>query len=462
MLVDGFEMNRLFVATLALSICSLSSISRADNWGHWRGPTGNSTSPDANPPTEWSETKNIKWKVAVPGKSSGSPVIWGDRVFVVSAVPVGGGNAAKQSSTVRFVAQQQRRGQRGGRGGQGGRGGRGGGGPLPNLAFKILCFNRADGSLMWEKTATSATPHEGTHNTNTFASASPTTDGEHVYAHFGSRGLYCYTVDGEFKWKREFGKMVTRATFGEGSSPTIVDDMIIVPWDHEGPSALYALDKRTGKTIWKTDRDEPSCWATPLIVEHNGKKQIVMNGQNYARCYDLASGKELWKCDGQTDRPVASAVVMGDMAYVGSGYRGEFLAAFKLGGSGDIEGTQNVAWTIESDTPDIASPLLSGDRLYFHKGKSGMLSCVDAKTGKFHFQSQRLGRLGNIYASPVAAGGHIYLSDRNGLTVVIKDSQTLEIVATNSLGETIDATPAPVGNELFIRGENHLFCIVNK
>lgn len=413
---------------------------QADNWGHWRGSKGNSVAENATPPTEWSDTKNVKWKIAIPGKGSGSPVIWNEKVFVVTAVSVGG----KTAPSAR------------GRGGFGRRRSA----PLAKTSFKILCFDKDSGKKLWEKTSTDATPHQGVHSTNNFASASPCTDGKHVYAFFGSRGLYCYTLDGELVWKRDdFGKMETRNGFGEGSSPTIAGDKIIVPWDHEGPSAIFALNKMTGKTIWKTSRDEPTNWSTPLVVEHGGKKQVVMNGQTCARSYDLETGKELWRCAGQTERPCASAVAMGDLVFVGSGHRGSFLAAFNLAGSGDIEGTSNVAWSVNRDTPDIASPLLSNGRLYFHKGKTGLLSCIDAKTGKAHYPASRVPGLKSIYASPVAAGGFVFLTGRSGTTVVLKDANELEVVATNSVGETVDATPAPVGNQLFIRGEKHLFCI---
>lgn len=396
----------------------------AGNWAHWRGPTGNGTAPGSRPPTEWSATKNVKWKVAIPGRGSGSPVIWGNRVFVVSAVPSGGG----------------------------GRGAR--------LAFKVFCFNRKTGRKLWERTGVEATPHQGTHSTNGYASASPCTDGEHVYASFGSRGLYCYSMDGELKWKRDdFGRMNTRNSFGEGSSPTLAGGKIIVPWDHEGASQIYALDKLTGKTLWKTARDEPTCWATPLVVEHKGRKQVVMNGETSARAYDLETGKELWRCAGQTQRPVASAVSADDLVVVGSGFRGSFMGAFRMDGRGDIKGKQQVVWTLDRDTPDIASPLLSGGRLYFYKGKSGLLSCVDFATGKPHYQAERISGVSSTYASPIAAGGHVYLTGRRGTIVVITDGEKLNIVASNSVGETVDATPAPVDNELFIRGEQHLFCI---
>jgi outer membrane protein assembly factor BamB len=413
-------------ALTLLGLCQFSELARAGDWGHWRGD-GNGVAVDAKPPVSWGEEKNVKWKVEIPGSGSGSPVVWGDKVFVVSGVPVQGG----------------RRG---------------------DLEFTLFCFDRISGKLQWKRVAITAAPHEATHSTNNFAPGSPCTDGKHVYAHFGSRGLYCYTMEGERVWSRnDFGKMQARNQFGEGSSPTLSGDTLLLPWDHEGPSALYAINKLTGQTIWKAERDEPTCWATPLVVEVEGQKQVVMNGQTCARSYDLETGRELWRCGGQTQRPVASAVAGHGLVFVGSGFRGSFLAAFRPDGSGDIEGSDHVFWSVDRDTPDIPSPLLSGDRLYFFKAKSGILSCLDAKTGTPHYSAVRVPDLdGAIYASPIAANGFVYLTDRNGTTVVIRDADQFEVVAANSVGETVDATPAPVDGELFIRGERHLFCISAK
>jgi len=408
---------------VALGIVIGDSTTFADNWGHWRGESGSGISTTANPPTEWSPTTNIRWKVAIPGRGSGSPIVWEDRVFVVTA-EAAGRNADGE------------------------------------LKFKTLCFDRSNGKLLWDKTAIEATPHQGTHSTNGFASASPCTDGKNVFSHFGSRGLYCYTMDGELVWKRnDFGQMNTRNSFGEGSSPTLVDDLIIVPWDHEGPSFLYALSKATGETVWKVARDEPTCWATPLVVDVGDSKQVIMNGEKYARGYDLKTGKELWRCAGQTERPAASAVALGDVAFVTSGFRGNYLGAFRLSGRGNLQGTESVLWSLDRDTPDIASPLLSNGRLYYFKGKSGLITCVDAKTGKPYYSASRVTGMSSIYASPIAAGGHVYLTDRSGTITVIKDSNQLEVVSTNKLNEGIDATPVPVDKQLFIRSENTLYCI---
>lgn len=414
---------RVQLASLLL-VGILWSSARAENWGHWRGADGNGIAPNATPPTEWSDTKNVKWKAAIPGRGSSSPVVWGDRVFITSSVP-------KEGSSP--TSRQQ-------------------------YDFVLYALSRATGDIVWERTATTATPSEGTHETNSFASASPTTDGKHIIAHFGSQGIYCFAMDGAPVWQRDLGDMQTRNEFGEGSSPTIAGDVVVVPWDHEGPSQLFALDKDTGNILWKVERDEPTNWSTPLIVTHDGQQQIIMNGQNYARAYDLQSGRELWRCGGQTERPVASAVVKDDVVFITSGFRGAFLGAFRLGGEGDIEGTPNVLWTYERDTPDVASPLLSDGRLYFFKAKTGILTCLDSDTGKPHYTGKRTG-LRTTYSSPIAAGGHVYLSDRDGTTIVLRDSDQFEPIAENSIGEPIDATPAPVDQQLFLRGEEHLYCI---
>lgn len=415
---------RVWIVVLgAIAVMHAARASGADDhWGHWRGPTGNGVAPKATPPTEFSDTKNVRWKITIPGHGASSPVVWGDSVFVTSAVPVAG-NAREHD-------------------------------------FRIICVDRTTGREQWSRTAIRATPHEGTHETNGYASASPCTDGTHVYAHFGSRGTFCFTMDGTPVWQRDFGDMQTRHEFGEGSSPTLAGDLLIVPWDHEGPSMLIAVDAKTGRTVWETPRDEPTCWATPLITtDSRGRRQVIMNGENAARGYDLATGKELWRCGGQTVRPCASAVAADGVAYIGSGFRGAFIGAFDLTGVGDLAGGEHVRWTRSQDTPDVASPLLSQGRVYYYKEKTGLLSCIDAATGKPHYETRRVPGLSRTYASPVAAGGHVYLTDRSGRIVVIVDGPDLEVVAENDMGEGVDATPAPVGDVLFIRGERHLFCV---
>ena len=445
------------VCVLFITFIFSASTASAQDWNQWRGPTGNGGSADATPPTKWSDTENVKWKVAIPGRGSGSPIISGNKVFVVTAVQTEQGAKDAKAQAEKQPEPQQ---ERGGGGDRRRRGSRGASIPLVEMDFKVICFDRSSGDVLWEKTAATATPHQGTHSTNGFASASPCTDGQHVYVSFGSRGVYCYSMDGDLVWKRDnFGQMNMRNDFGEGSSPTLFENMLILPWDHEGPSMIYALDKLTGDTIWKTDRDEPTNWGTPIVVSNGDKKQVVVTGETKVRAYDLESGEELWSCGGQTQRPCATPVAIDDLVIVGSGHRGQFMGAFKLDGEGDIAGSDKVAWSINKNTPDIASPLLTNGRLYFHKGKSGIVTCLDAKTGDSIFAATRVPGIDRTYASPIAAGGNIYLTGRSGNTVVIKNSDKFEVVSSNSVGETVDATPAPAGNNLFIRGEKHLFCI---
>ncbi|MDB2686224.1 PQQ-binding-like beta-propeller repeat protein [Mariniblastus sp.] len=435
-------MNRI-LCLIFLSLLSATAVAQ-DNWSHWRGPTGNGVSETAKPPIEWDANKNVKWKVAIDGRGSGSPVIWEDKVFVVTAVTDGEGAAP---------AQPRRRRQRGVPAPK----------PTKETWFDLLCFNRDNGDLIWRQTAVTKVPHQGVHGTNNYASASPCTDGEHVYADFGSRGVYCYTLDGDLVWKYDkFEPMMTRAGFGEGSSPVLADDKLILPYDHEGQSKLYAFNKLTGDIVWEKDRNEPTNWGTPLIVEHDGRKQVVTTGQTKVRAYDLETGDELWTCGGQTERPVASPVKFGDMVVVTSGHRGSFLGAFKLDGKGDIQGTEKVAWTLNRNTPDIGSPVLSDNRLYFYKAKTGVLSCYNVETGQPFFDATRTPQISSTYASPVVANGYVYLTGRDGTTVVIKDAEKYEVVSINSVGEGVDASPAPVDDELFIRGEKHLFCIEAK
>ena len=442
-LCPRFLVSMGFVLVLT---CPGAAAGGESDWPHWRGPTGNGVSLDGRPPVEWGEAKNLKWKVQIPGKGSASPVVMGSRVFVSTAVPKDAGNAEKGEG----------RGERGES-----RAGRSA--PDTPQQFTLLCLDRETGKVLWTRIAAEVKPLEGHHPTHGFASASPMTDGERVYAHFGSRGLFCFDLEGKEVWKKtDFGQMRTRNTFGEGSSPTIHGETILVPWDHEGPSYLVALDRKTGKTIWKTDREEPSCWATPLVVLQDGKPQVVASGEKFARGYDLATGLELWRCAGQTVRPIASPVAGHGLAFVGSGFQGNFLGAFRLDRSGDLKGTDGVVWTIDRDTPDVPSLLLSGRRLYFLGGRKGLLTCVDAVTKKPYFSGQRLEAIRDVYATPVAANGKVYLTSRDGTTVVIEDADAFRIIATNRLDEGVDATPAIAGKEIFLRGQGSLYCFTEK
>jgi len=459
-----------------------TSSDAAANWPAWRGPLASGVAPQADPPTAWSEQKNVKWKVKLPGRGTSTPIVWGDSIFIQTAV-----SAAKPETAAVDVAQapvvlalQQAPppggGQRGpgpggpggpgqGRGGRGGRGGGGGMGvakPTEAYKFVVMCLDRATGQTKWEKVAREEIPHEGHHRDHGFASYSPVTDGKLVFAYFGSRGLHCYDMAGNLKWQKDLGKMQTRNSFGEGSSPALHGDTLVVNWDHQGDDFIVAFDKNTGDERWRQPRDEIQTWSTPLIVEHGGKPQVIVSATNKVRSYDLATGKELWSSPGLTDNVIPSPVAANGVVFATSGFRGNALYAIKLGGSGDLAGTESIAWSGKRGTPYVPSPLLYGDRLYMFAGNNNQLSCFDAKTGKAIVEQERIDDLEGVYASPVGAGGRVYLVGRNGTTVVIKHlegTDKVEVLSTNPLGERIDASPAIAGKELFLRGQESLYCI---
>ena len=424
----------VFVLTLGLLAVTLA---HAD-WHQWRGPHFNgSAAAEATPPIRWA-AGDVAWKIPIPGAGSGTPVVAGNDLFVVTAMDTRkkpDGSAGRPSS--------------------------GESAPETVHQFVVICVDRAKGKVRWRKTVAELVPHSGHHRHHFYASASPITDGKHVWAHFGSRGTYCLTVDGELVWKRQdLGLMKTRGGFGDGSSPALYQSYLVIPWDQEQGSYITALDASTGERLWKTERpDEPTSWATPLIVPHRGKGMVIQNGHGFARGYDLKTGKEIWRASGQTTRPVPTPVVYGGLAFLASGHRGSFMGAYKLEGArGDITDSAQVAWTLKRSTPDVPSPALSQGRLYFHAGREGMLSCHEAKTGKPYYR-KRVPGLRQVYASPVIAGGHVYLTGRDGTIVVIKDGKEFEVVATNRLGEPMDASPIVVGDTIYLRGARHLYAV---
>ena len=260
----------------------------------------------------------------------------------------------------------------------------------------------------------------------------------------------------------DLGDMTTRRGFGEGSSPALYGDALVINWDHEGDSFLVALDKRTGEELWRTARPgEVTSWSTPLVVEHDGKPQIIVSSTGYSRGYDFATGEELWRLSGMTVNSIPTPVHRDGIVYLASGYRGNMLQAVDLAkAEGDLEGTAAVRWQYERDTPYVASVLPYGDQLYFIKHLRNIFSSLDAATGEHHFTA-RLPGIRNVYASPVAANGRIYVFDRGGATVVLAHGKDLEVLAKNKLDDGIDATPALVGGEMYVRGRHYLYAISN-
>ena len=413
-----------------------------DQWAQWRGPLGTGVAPRGNPPVAWSEDSNVRWKIEIPGKGLSTPIVWGDRIFITTTVPFG---------------EAVTRGEPGADGGHDN---------VPSLRrrrFIVLAINREDGKILWQTTVRSARPHEGTHLTGSWASNSAVTDGEHLFAYFGSGGLYSLDMAGKVLWEIDLGDMHVRHGHGEGSSPALHGDTLVVNWDHQGESFLVALDKRTGKQRWKVARDEITSWSTPLIVEHEGKAQVVVSATKRVRSYDLADGKLIWECGGLSRNVVASPVAGDGFVYVANSYDWQAMLAIRLAAArGDITDTDAVTWTLNRHTPYVPSPILYGESLCFLKHNQGALTCVNAKTGKPLFGPQRLAGIRNVFASPVGAADRIYIVDRDGSAVVVKRGAEFELLARNRLDDSFSASPAVVGNELFLRGERTLYCIAEE
>lgn len=405
-------------------------------WPQWRGPYASGVSKTANPPVEWSETKNVRWKVEIPGRGSASPIVWGDRVFVLSAVPAGLDAAA---------AHQPRGGIR----------------PAATHRFVVIAIDRRTGKTIWERTAREAAPHEGSHPDNgTYAASSAMTDGKHVYAFFDSEGLYAYDMDGKLLWEKDLGDKKMRNEFGEGCTPVLSGDRIVIVWDHQGPSFVVALDKLTGKELWRADRQEIDSWATPLVVEHGGRAQVVTIGMNKLRSYDLETGQIVWEGPGLTMNPIPSPVSSDGMVFATSGFRGNSLKAIRLADArGDISTTNAVAWSLDHDTPYVPSPLLYDGVLYLLKTNSGLLSAYDAKAGTPLYQVRRLDGVPNVFASPVGAAGRVYIPGREGATVVLRHGPSFEVLAKNTLEDGFDASPALADDEIYLRGYKYLYAI---
>ena len=406
-------------------------------WPQWRGPHSTGVSRSATPPLEWSKTKNVRWKVEIPGRGSSSPVVWGDRLFLLTAVPVGIDGDAQHAP-------------------------RGGARPPGVHRFMVMAIDRKTGRTIWERVAREEPPHEAGHFANsTWASSSAVTDGVHLFAYFESRGVFAYDMDGTLLWQKDLGKKGMRNQFGEGSTPALHGNALVIVWDHiAGPSFVAAFDKRDGRELWRVPRQEIDTWATPLVVEVNGRAQAIVPGMNRVKSYDLENGSVVWESKGLTMNPIPSPVYEDGLAILMSGFQGNDLKAIKLAEArGDIDGSKALVWGTKRDTPYVPSPLLYDNILYFLKTNSGILSAFDAKSGTPHYQVQRLEGLPEVFSSPVGASGRVYITGRDGTTLVIRNSPTYEVLAKNTLNDGFDASAALVDGEIYMRGYKNLYCI---
>jgi outer membrane protein assembly factor BamB len=284
-------------------------------------------------------------------------------------------------------------------------------------------------------------------------------DAKHVIAFFGSRGVYCYTHDGQLVWQKDLGKLTMYNTFGEGAWPALDGDKLILVLDHQGESFLLALDKSTGRELWRTPRKGGTNWSGALITRHGGRKQIIVSATQEVAGYDLESGKQIWRATGLGQNTIPAPVVSDGIAIVMSGFRDPNLLAIRLGREGDLTGTDAIVWQNQRGNSYSASPVLHDGKLYILTD-SGMLSCFEAKTGKPFYQQARLPKPYNFKASPVGAAGKLYLASEQGDVIVVKMGENFEVLATNTLEDQVFiASPAILDGEIYLRGQNTLFCI---
>ncbi len=430
----------LSLAIAPASLAFQGTDSPSPGWPQWRGPNANGFVENASPPTEWSETKNVRWKVEIPGEGSSTPIVLGDQIFLAAAVVTDRKPDSPPKLNKLSMTQP----------------------PATIVEFQVICLDRKTGKTIWNKTVTEAAPIEGHHKSTTYAAASPVTDGKHLFVSFGSYGIFCLTLDGETLWKADLGTLRTRRGWGEAVSPALYGDRLVVMGDQEDQSHIFTLNTANGDIAWQQNRNEPTTWATPLLIDRKGQPQVITAGTNRIRAYGLEDGKLLWESVGLTLNAIPSPVLFGDHVICMSGYRGYSAVSIDLNSFDGKRARPVVEWKITHDTPYVPSPVLTHHRLYFTKGLSAVMTCVDARTGRPIIKARRLAGLKNLYASPVATDQHVYFVSREGATLVIENSDEFKIVATNQLDAAIDASPAIVDSQLFLRSKTHLYCIENQ
>jgi outer membrane protein assembly factor BamB len=402
---------RRFAFALAF-VLLMTTLARAEDWPHWRGPRGDGSSNERDIPTKWSDTENVHWKVAVPGGGHSSPIVVGDKVFLTTA-----------------LEKEQKR--------------------------LLICFDRRDGKQIWDTVVLSA-PLEGKHQLNSYASATPASDGERVFVSFLEKPkieLVCYDLAGKELWRKSPGEF--RSVHGFCSSPVIYKDLVILNCDQDADAWIVAYDRKTGEERWRTDRpNKTRSYCTPLIAELAGKTQMVLSGSKSVASYDPDTGKQIWVMDGPTEQFVASIVHTQGLLFVTGGFPQLHVLGVDPSGSGNVTKT-HIHWRDHRGVSYVPSPI-AHDQWFFIVSDGGVGSCYEAKTGKILWK-ERLGR--HHSASAVCAGGNVYFVDEDGTTHVLKAGATYEVISENPLGENAYASPAISRGQIFIRTSQHLWCI---
>lgn len=435
------------VAVAALGVVSAGlfvRVAEAGNWPQWRGPDGSGISTEKNLPAEWGPARNIKWKTAIDGRGHSSPIVWGNKIFLTTAMEgeeVAGAKAARHVIEDKdFVHPDSI-------------------GANKKHTFKVVALNRDNGKVLWQSVAWEGTPYDDRHRKSSYAASTPATDGNLVYAYFGSEGIYAYDFNGKLAWKADVGKLANLG-MGTATSPILYENLVILQCDEDNGTASFivGLDKKTGKQVWKTPRKIQISWSTPLLVKTAKRTELITSGTETIISYDPATGKELWTHKGLESNAIPSPVANSEMAYLVSGFPTKITMAIRLGGSGDLTGTPNVPWTYAKGTAYVPSPILYGDYLYLTTDR-GILTCIDAKTGEVKYEGGRIPIPATFTASPVAFEGKILMTSEDGDTFIVKAGPKHEVIGTNSVGEPVYASPAIADGRIYIRGEKNIYCI---
>jgi outer membrane protein assembly factor BamB len=423
----------------------------AQEWPSFRGPAASGVADGQNLPVQWDAGRRagVLWKTEVHGLAHSSPVVWGDRIFVTTAVSGKADATFKPGLYGEGTASDD----------------------LSPQQWNVLCLDRATGKVLWERTAYRGAPKEKRHIKSTYANATPATDGRVVVAFFGSQGLYAYDLAGALLWKRDLGRFDVGAydapefEWGTASSPIIYKDLAIVQCDQQKGSFLTALDVKTGKTVWRTEREELPSWGTPAVFELKTRAELVTNGANFIRGYDPATGKELWRLGGSSKITAPTPVAADSLILVASGRRPEApIFAIRAGAVGDItlppgqSESRSVAWSKTQRGPYMPTPLIYGGYVYI-LGNAGIFDCYALADGREIYR-QRIPDAGSGFSSsPVASDGKIYLSSEDGEIIVVKAGTKFEILARNQMTEPLMATPAISGGLLIVRSQHYVWAI---
>jgi outer membrane protein assembly factor BamB len=416
----------------------------ADDWPGWRGPTASGVSPETGLPLRWSNTENVVWKAALAGVGVSSPIVAGDRVYITSQIGSGrrqpgnhprlaqGASAAGSGERALTAAASDR------------------------THFVVQAFDAKTGARAWEHRAEAAGELPGVHDKHNMASPSPVSDGQMIYAWFATGQLFALRSDGTLAWSRHLGQEISpfEINWGHSSSPALHGDLLILLCDHQPASYLLALDKRTGKQVWRADRGRGrSSYSTPLVVRAGTRDEIIVNSSERVDAYDAKTGAHLWHVGGSNQFPIPVPVFENGMLYMSRGYRSGPYMAVRPGGSGDVSAT-HVAWQVPTGAPYVSSLVQYRGRI-FMANDVGVVNAIDAKTGERVWQQRTPGVFS---ASPVAGDGKVYFVSETGETVVVS-ADSPSILATNDIGERVLASPAIAGGSLFVRTDGSLYRI---